>query len=112
LEIPDIKNPETVADRKNGIISSCITVSSGTTIWDSMDDKSMLKNDGKIFIRNTDCATLSDFQAFIDGVELAYELATPIVMQFDPISLRSNGVTNISVDCGEVTELKYFSDTP
>ena len=46
------------------------------------------------------------------GQQLAYEIATPIIMQFDPIALRSNGVTNISVNCGEVTELKYFSDTP
>lgn len=46
------------------------------------------------------------------GAQVVYPLITPLVYEFNPIALRSNGVTNISVNCGEVTELKYYSDTP
>lgn len=46
------------------------------------------------------------------GAQVVYPLTTPIDYDFNPIALRSNGVTNISVNCGEVTELKYYSDTP
>ena len=46
------------------------------------------------------------------GAQVVYPLTTPLVYEFKPLALRSNGVTNISVDCGEVTELKYYSNTP
>ena len=35
----------------------------------------------------------------------------PINGTFTPIAVRSDGVTNISVDCGEVTELKYYTQS-
>lgn len=56
--------------------------------------------------------TLEAFQTWLSthNLQVEYELATPITMQFDPIALRSNGVTNISVNCGEVTECKYIRD--
>ena len=46
------------------------------------------------------------------GAQVVYPLTTPLIYDFDPLALRSDGVTNISVDCGEVTELKYYSETP
>ena len=46
------------------------------------------------------------------GAQVVYPLTTPLVYDFDPLALRSNGVTNISVDCGEVTECKFLSETP
>ena len=46
------------------------------------------------------------------GAQVVYPLTTPLIYDFDPIALRTNGVTNISVNCGEVAELKYFSETP
>ena len=46
------------------------------------------------------------------GAQVVYPLTTPLIYDFDPLALRSNGVTNISADCGEVTELKYYSETP
>jgi hypothetical protein len=46
------------------------------------------------------------------GAQVVYPLTTPLVYDFNPLALRSDGVTNISVDCGEVTELEYFSETP
>ena len=46
------------------------------------------------------------------GAQVVYPLTTPLVYDFDPLALRCNGVTNISVNCGAVTELKYYSETP
>ena len=46
------------------------------------------------------------------GAQVVYPLTTPLVYDFDPLALRCNGVTNISVNCGAVTECKYYSETP
>jgi hypothetical protein len=46
------------------------------------------------------------------GAQVVYPLTTQLVYDFNPLALRSDGVTNISVNCGEVTELEYFSETP
>ena len=57
--------------------------------------------------------TLEDFQTWLasNNLQVEYELTNPIIMHFDPIALRSNGITNISVNCGEVTELKYYTQS-
>lgn len=47
------------------------------------------------------------------GAEVVYKLATPTTIQLTPTQVRTiQGNNNVSADCGEVTELKYFSDTP
>ena len=45
------------------------------------------------------------------GAQVVYPLTTPLVYEFNPLALRSDGVTNISVDCGDITECKYFTQS-
>ena len=58
--------------------------------------------------------SLDDWKTMLatNPLQVIYELVTPLEYDLTPIALRSNGVTNISVDCGEVTECKYYSETP
>ena len=58
--------------------------------------------------------SLEDWKTMLatNPLQVIYELVTPIEYDLTPLALRSDGVTNISVDCGKVTELKYFSETP
>ena len=49
-------------------------------------------------------------QLATNPLQVIYELVTPLEYDLTPIAIRSNGVTNISVNCGEVTECKYYSD--
>ena len=47
------------------------------------------------------------------GAEVVYKLATPQTIQLTPRQVRTiQGNNNVFADCGEVTELKYYSETP
>ena len=107
--VPNMKSPTTLIERKAGIISSMYPVSNSLSISASMDDKSMLRDEGRIYIRNTDYTSVSDFKTAMNGVQLVYELATPITVQLAPTPVKSlEGENNISADCGQITEVKYF----
>jgi hypothetical protein len=52
----------------------------------------------------------SQFKTYINGVQLVYELATPLTIQLTPTVVKSlSGVNNISADSGDVIDGKYFS---
>ena len=65
-------------------------------------------------------ATVEDWCDYITAqknagtpITIRYELATPTTFTTQPTPVKSlEGINNLSVDCGEVTELKYFSETP
>ena len=69
-----------------------------------------------IFVYDSNYNTSESASAFttaMDGVQLVYELATPTTIQLTPTQVRTiQGNNNVFVDCGEVTELKYYSDLP
>ena len=47
------------------------------------------------------------------GAEVVYKLATPQTIQLTPTQVRTLlGNNNVFADCGEVMELKYYSETP
>ena len=66
----------------------------------------------RVRVGGTQPATVDDFvnSLGVTPLQVVSKLATPQTGTFTPIALRSNGVTNISINCGEVTELKYYSD--
>jgi len=108
--ITNMKAPSTSADRKNGIISSMFPVSNSISISESMDDKSMLRDAGTIVIRDTDYNDTSAFKTAMSGVQLVYELATPITIQLTPTQVKSLlGSNNVWADTGKIEELEYFS---
>ena len=68
----------------------------------------------RLRVGGTQPATVDDFvnSLGITPLQVVSKLATPQTGIFTPVNIRSNGVTNISVNCGNVTELKYYSETP
>ena len=108
--ITNMKAPSTSSDRKNGIISSMFPVSNSTSISASMDDKSMLRDAGAIYIRDTDYNDATVFKTAMNGVQLVYELATPLTIQLTPTAVKSLlGTNNIWADTGDITDAEYFS---
>lgn len=79
--ISDMKQPGSYDDRQKGIICSKYSVSSNVSLDNNMDDKSILRNVGKIYIRDTSYTDAATFKSAMSGVYLYYELATPTIEQ-------------------------------
>ena len=59
--------------------------------------------------RYVDVST-SDFKSAMNGVQLVYELATPITFQLTPTAVKSlRGSNNVWADTGDITDAEYFS---
>lgn len=82
--ISDMKQPASYDDRQKGIICSKYSISSTVSLDNNMDDKSILRNVGKIYIRDTSYTDAATFKAAMSGVYLYYELATPTTEQGTP----------------------------
>ena len=55
-------------------------------------------------------ASATDFKTAMNGVQLVYELATPITYQLTPTQVKSIlGSNNVWADTGKIEELEYFS---
>lgn len=66
---------------------------------------------GNLFIRNTAYTTAADFKAAMSGVQLVYELATPIEITLTPTKIDTLlGTNNIWADAGPVS-VDYPADT-
>jgi hypothetical protein len=72
------------------------------------------KKNQNLVVGNADITSLEVWREWLSThpLQVKYELEAPVDYTFTPVNIRSDGVTNISVDCGEVTECKYFSDNP
>ena len=69
-------------------------------------------NSGNILIRNMAYETAQAFTTAMDGVQLVYELATPVEYTLSPTEIRTLlGQNNLWADCGEVEEITYPADT-
>ncbi len=75
-QLSGIKNPTTASERQDGLVCARYSPSSSVSLTD-MTDKSMLKYDGEIFIKDTAYTDATTFKAAMSGVMLVYELATP-----------------------------------
>ena len=67
-------------------------------------------NNEQIFVRDDSYTDATTFKTAMNGVQLVYELATPITVQLTPTPVKSLvGTNNIFADCGDIIELEYFS---
>ena len=67
----------------------------------------------EIYIKDESLAdkTASEFQTAMSGVQLVYELVTPIEVDLDPVTIETLlGTNNIFADCGDTT-VSYYADT-
>ena len=61
-------------------------------------------------VKDSTYDNLSDFVASLTSKKLVYELATPTTAQLTPTQISSiSGSNSIAVNCGAITECKYFS---
>jgi hypothetical protein len=64
-----------------------------------------------MIICNLAYTSASDFKTAMNGVQLVYELATPIEVQLTPTQISSlMGVNNIWADCGDIISAEYKRD--
>ena len=86
----------------------------GVNSYSAYSDKQIAQsNTGNVFVKDSTYTDATTFKTAMDGVQLVYELATPTTIQLTPTQVRTLlGDNNVFADCGEVTELKYFSETP
>lgn len=104
--INNIKLPTTVQERLEGIICEIYPPSSNGSYSD-VDNQSMIHYDSYLAIKDTNYGNDSTaFNTAMNGVYLAYELATPIEIPLGGIQLLTQeGQNNIFCDTGD-TEVK------
>ena len=86
----------------------------------SLNDLKVSSNDalfavgdtGTISVRYTSCGTDTEtIKTTLTGVQLVYELATPLTIQLTPTQVKSLlGVNNIWADTGDVLDAEYIRD--
>lgn len=96
----------------NVVCSQYLTTS--VTAWsESKPDDSICGSSSSnlIAIRDESYTTAADFKTAMSGVQLVYELATPLTYQLTPVQVRTLlGQNNVWADCGD-TEVEYRADT-
>lgn len=108
--VDNMFKPSTSAGRKEGIMSSKYAPSATTSVGSGMGDKSMLRYNGTIYIRDTAYSSASDFKTAMDGVQLVYELATPQTIQLTPTEVKTLlGSNSVWADSGDIS-VEYKAD--
>ena len=103
--VPNCKLPIDNADRKKGFLCSIYPPSSTVSLNANMTDKSLLRYNGWIVLRDTSYSDYTELASGLSGAKLIYELAEPIVIDLpdgEPIT-AFNGVNNIYNDSGETS---------
>ena len=100
-----------VSGKANGVDNLlCEQYANYTGALNNMPDLS-IRGQGSaniLYIRNTNCTTDTDIITALSGVKCIYELATPIDIQLDSITLQALlNENNIWCDTGD-TEVKYL----
>jgi len=63
-----------------------------------------------IYIKDSRYTDATAFKTAMNGVQLVYELATPLTIQLTPIVVKSLlGSNNVWADTGDITDAEYFS---
>lgn len=66
-------------------------------------------SEGYIFVRDTRFTDATAFKTAMNGVQLVYELATPLTIQLTPTQVKSLlGTNNVRADTGNILEGEYF----
>lgn len=107
--VPNCKAPIDNADRKNGFLCSIYPPSASVSLNQNMSDKSMLRYNGWLVIRDTAYSDYTELATGLSGGKLIYELETPIVVDLpDGVPIETLiGVNNIFADSGDILECKY-----
>lgn len=74
--VPNIVSPSVAIDRLKGLLCPLYPISANSP-YASMQNKSMLRHNGKIVIKDNDFTDEETFTSAMNGVILAYEEATP-----------------------------------
>ena len=107
---PVMKTEPSYADRRTGFVCSCYPADTQIIISESMNNETMLRNAGFIFVRDNNYSSATDFKSAVSGQTLVYELATPQTYQLDPQTIDLLlGQNNLWTDCGSV-EVTYKAD--
>ena len=65
---------------------------------------------GRLYIKDSRFTDASAFKTAMNGVQLVYELTTPITIQLTPTQVKSLlGSNNVWADTGDITDAEYFS---
>jgi len=107
--VPNCKFPSDTADRKNGFLCSIYPASSTVSISANMTDKSLLRYNGWIVLRDTSYSDYTELASSLIGGKLIYEIDTPIIVDLpDGVPFETLiGVNNIFADSGDILECKY-----
>lgn len=87
------------------IIADCFKYNGYQSSWENLNVGDIEINSSKVIILCANCETVEELQQTFNGRIIAYELATPIVIDVPSISVYAeNGVNNIVSDClGDVS---------
>lgn len=97
-------------NRLIGAVCSNYPADTQISISDSMTDKTWIRSDKTITIKDTSYTDATAFKTAMSGVQLCYELATPIEFTFPSVNIPTlNGTNNIWADSGDI-EVEYLAD--
>ena len=104
-----IKTPSTDGIAVEVITSQLKVLSLNDLKVSSSDALFAVGDSGTISVRYTSCGTdTKAIKTALTGVELVYQLATPITYQLTPTQVKSLlGSNNVWGDCGSIKDLKY-----
>lgn len=98
-------------DVSTALCSQYKTVSYGTVYAYAEDKTIAFASNGRVYVYDTTYTDNIAFKTAMNGVQLAYELATPIEIDLTPTEVKSLlGDNNVWADAGEV-EVEYRADT-
>lgn len=106
--ISGAKYPDTTSEQPNALCSSYPVVSQ---IQGGTDKSLFFTVGGYVYIKDTRYSDAATFKAAMSGVQLCYELATPLTYQLSPHELKTlKGQNHVWSDAGDV-DLTYVADT-
>lgn len=112
VSVSDVGEGMATRDRyaPNTMISSMFTTAPSSVWWvNDIPDLSMSVNTNALYIADNRYADAATFKAAMSGVQLVYELATPITIHLTPQEISTlKGTNNVWADSGDVT-VEYLS---
>ena len=110
--IPNIKYGSYSVIGINIMSSQLKAVSVGYFDAHTDEDNLICVNDTSniIWVRLLNATKEDDYETMLSGVQLVYELATPLTIQLTPTAVKSLlGSNNVWADTGDITDAEYFS---
>jgi hypothetical protein len=103
ISLPNMYIPTTGQERLQGIANEVYPISTVDAI-SLMNDKSCLRYNGYLWIKDSDYTDRDDFKNSLIGKYAAYELATPIEIPLGGVNLLTQqGQNNIYCDTGDTS---------